>query len=256
MVTFVLGVILSIVAVLAVWLALGHGTAMWRAILAIVGVSGVALAFCAASGELEAEWLGLVWVVVVALTAMFLCVRWLGFKLAYTNARSRIRSDEFQFSLSQLLALTAVVAVVAAAARLLAPFVLTVNALSFGLAIAICLGIVALVAVGATLRPVITRIKISALVITAIVMAGLAYYGIEATNADPGIVWASTVIVYAIALTGLLLLGRSYGLRLLRSSECSQERHAARQNVGMHPSAASDVARMDSPMSQPGDVTR
>jgi hypothetical protein len=53
----VLGVISAVAAILAIWLALGSGKAIWRAILAIAGASGVALVFCAVSGEAEAEWL-------------------------------------------------------------------------------------------------------------------------------------------------------------------------------------------------------
>ena len=221
-VALLLGVILAIVAALAIWLALGTWTLMWRAILAIVGASGVALVFCATSGELEAEWLGLVWVVVVTITAMFVFVRWFGFRLIDTTNGGRIRSDEMQFSLKQLMALTAGVAVIAAVARMLAPLVATMNVLIFGFVIASCLGTLALVAVWATLRLDPTRVKLSILAIVAMATAGLVYYGMETTNADPGLVWGSVVIVYTIALAGLLLLARSHGFRLGRNSECTQ----------------------------------
>jgi hypothetical protein len=125
------------------------------------GASGVALVFCATSGEFEAEWLGLVWVVVVTITAMFVFVRWLGLRLVDTTDGGRIRSDEMQLSLTQLMALTAVVAVIAPVARLLAPLVATVNALMFGIAIALCLGTLALVAVWATLRSDPRRVRLS-----------------------------------------------------------------------------------------------
>ena len=153
-----LGVISAIAAVLAIWLALGSGRAIWRAILAIAGVSGVALAFCAISGEAEAEWLILMWVVGATITGMFMLVRFRGFKLV-DAAGNRARSDEMQFSVTQLLALTSVVAAVAAVARLLAPIVPTPSAMGIYLAMAICLGTVAVVAVWATLRSDFTRTK-------------------------------------------------------------------------------------------------
>jgi hypothetical protein len=218
-VVLVLGVTLAIVALLAIWLALGNWTLMWRAILTILGASAVALVFCATSGELEAEWLALVWVVVVTITGMFVFIRWLGFRLVDTTFNSPVRSGEMQFSLMQLIVLTTVVAAIAGVARLFAPLVATINALIFGLAIAICLGTLALVATWATLQPVTTRMKQSILAIVAILMAGLVYYGMETTNTDPGIVWGSVVIVYTVALGGSLLLARSHGFRLLRSSE-------------------------------------
>jgi len=133
-----------------------------------------------------------------------------------------------QFSLAQLMALTAVVAVIAAVFRMLAPLVATMNALLIGIAIAFCLGTVALVAVWATLRSNATRVRLTILAIVAIVAAGLVYYGMESTNAEPGLVWGTAVIVYTIALAGLLLLARSHGVRLLRNSDCTQltARHA------------------------------
>jgi hypothetical protein len=218
-VALMLGVILAIVAAIAIWLALGNRTLMWRAILAIVGVSGAALVLCASSGEFEAEWLGLVWVVVVATTALFVFLRWLGYRLANTRTGERIRSDEMQFSLTQLMALTAVVAAVAAVARMLAPLVATMNALIFGIAVASCVGALALVAVWATLRSDLTRVRLVILALVAMAVAGVVYYGVETTNADPGLVWGSVVIIYTITLAGLLLLARSYGVRLLRNSD-------------------------------------
>jgi hypothetical protein len=217
-VAFVLGVILAIVTALAIWLALGDWTLMWRAILVIAGASGVALVFCATSGEFEAEWLGLMWVVVVTVAAMFVFVRSCGLRLADTMDGGRFRSDEMQFSLTQLMALTAIVAVIAAVARMLAPLVVTVNALIFGIAIALCLGTLALVAAWATLRSNPTRVRLSILAIVAMAAAGLVYHGMETTNADPGLVWGSVVIVYTMALAGLLLLARARGIRLLRRS--------------------------------------
>jgi hypothetical protein len=224
---FVLGSLLAIVAVLAIWLALGSWTVMWRAILVIVGASGVALLFCAASGEFEAEWLGLVWVVVVTVTAMFVFVRWLGFRLVdATSHTNRIRSDEWQFSVAQLMGLTGVVAVSSAVGKMLVPLVATMDALIVGSAIAICLGTLALVAAWATLRSATTRIRILTLAVVTIAMSGLVYYGMEATDADPGLVWASVVIMYGIALSKLLLLARSRGFRLLLRSEFNHPQSA------------------------------
>jgi len=186
----------------------------------ILGASAVGLVFCAASGELELEWLGLVWVLVVTITAMFVFVHWLGFRLVDTTAANRIRSDELQFSVKQLMALMAAVAVIAAVARLLTPLVATMSALVFGLAIAICLGTLALVAAWATLRSEATRIRLSTLVAASIVIAGLVYYGMETTDADPGLAWGSVVIVYTFALAASLLVARSHGFRLLIGPEC------------------------------------
>jgi hypothetical protein len=229
-VAIVMGVISAVAAALAIWLALGSGRAIWRAILAIAGASGAALAFCAISGETEAEWLVLMWVVVATILAMFMVVRVCGFKLL-DAAGKQAQSVELQFSVTHLLALTAVVAGVAAVARLLAPIATTQSAISIFLAMAMCLGAVALVAVWATLRSDFTRIKTLTLFIVAIVMAGLTYYGMEATNTDPGEIWGFTVIVYTMALVGSLLFMRARGFRLVRLSELCQPQSAVKPNV-------------------------
>ena len=213
-VAIVLGVISAVAAVLAIWLALGSGRAISRAILAVAGVSGVALAFCAISGEAEVEWLALLWIVGATITAMFMFVRLRGFRLVDATGKPA-RSDEMQFSVTHLLALTAVVAAVAAVARLLAPTPL--NAMIIFQAIAMGLGAVALLAVWATLHSAVTRFKTLTLFVVAMVMAGLTYYGIEATDADPGAVWGSMVIIYTMALFGSLWLVRVRGFRLVRT---------------------------------------
>jgi hypothetical protein len=212
-VAVVLGVISAVAAVLAIWLALGSGRAIWRAILAVGGVSGAALAVCALSGEAEVEWLVLMWSIVATNTAMFMLVRFGGYKLM-NAAGNQVRSDETQFSITHLLALTAVIAAVAAVARLLAPMAMT--ALAMFLGIAICLALVAVVAVWATLHSAATQSKTLTLFAVAVVMAGLTYYGIEVTDADPGAIWGSMVIVYTMALVGSLWLVRARGFRLIR----------------------------------------
>jgi hypothetical protein len=219
-----LGSISAVAAMLAIWLALGGERAIWRAILAIAGVSAAGLALCAMSGEAEAEWLVLVWVVAANVAALMLPVRTAGYRLAST-AGNRAKSGEMQFSVRQLLALTAVVAVVVAAARLLAPT--SATAVFIFLAISLCLGAVALVAVWATLRSSLTPIKTAALVVLSAVMAGLVYYGMEATNADPGEIWGGAVILYTIALAGMLLVVRARGFRLLHIAEAGQQQPAA-----------------------------
>jgi hypothetical protein len=223
----VLGVILAIAAALAIWLALGEWTLMWRAMLTIAGASGGALIFCVVSGELEAEWLGLVWVVVVTITAMFVIVRLLGFRLMVAESDDRIASDEMQFSLRQLMALMAVFAIIAGAARRLTPLIATMEALIFGLAIAFCLGALSLFTMWVTLRSDnIARIKLSFLAIFAIAMAGLVYCGMEVTNADPGLIWAGVTLVFTIVLAGLLLLARQRGFRLRSHSVAIRQRPA------------------------------
>jgi len=212
-VAVVLGVISAVAAVLAIWLALGSGKAIWRAILAVGGASGAALALCALSGEAEVEWLVFMWVVVATITTMFMLIRFFGYRLVST-AGNQAWSDETQFSVTHLLALTAVVAAVAAVARLLAPMGTTALAMFFE--IALCLGVVALVAVWATLLSAVTQFKTLTLFAVAIVMAGLTYFGIEATDADPGAIWGSMVIIYTMALVGSLWLVRARGFRLVR----------------------------------------
>jgi len=143
-----------------------------------------------------------------------------------------------QFSVRQLLALTAVVAAVAAVARLLVPIGTTLSAIAIFLPMAFCFGAVALVAVWATLRSDLSRMKTLTLLIVTILMAGLTYFGMEATNADPGSIWGSTVIAYAMALVGSLLLVRARGFRLVRISELGQQQSAITVNVDaslLHP---------------------
>jgi hypothetical protein len=215
-----LGLALAVAAALAIWLALGHRKVMGRATLAIVGASVAALLFCAVSGEFEAEWLALAWIVVVTVTAMFGVVRWLGFRLIDRTAGSGIQPEKLQFSLTQLIGLTTVVAAIGAVARLLTPRIATLDGLLAGLAIAICLGALALVTAWATLRPDVTLLKLVILPVAVAALAGLVYYGMEATNADPGLVWGAAMIAYAIALAGALWLVRLRGFRLRSNEDC------------------------------------
>jgi hypothetical protein len=92
-------------------------------------------------------------------------------------------------------------------------------AFPFGLGIAMCIGTLALVAAWAILRSAAPRITLPSFASFAIVMSGLTWYIVEATHADPGLVWGSAVFAYAVALAGLLLLARSRGFRLLLPSE-------------------------------------
>ena len=75
LIALTLGPMLAAVATIAMWLTLGGSTLMLRSIVAVLGCSLLGLVFCAVSGELEAEWLGLMWVVVIAVAAMFVVVR-------------------------------------------------------------------------------------------------------------------------------------------------------------------------------------
>ena len=225
-----LGVMSAVAAVLAMWLALGSGRAIWRAILVIAGTSGAALAFCVISGEAEAEWLVLMGVVAATTASIFMLARILGFTLVKAAA-NQIRAEKLQFSVRQLLTLTAVVAVVAAGARLLLPIAMTPSAIVICLTATSCLGAVAPMAVWATLRPDLTVIKTLSLVVVAFLMAGVDYYVMEATNADPGLIWGSTVIVYTVALVGALLLLRARGFRLIHISKLGQQKSAVKLNV-------------------------
>ena len=80
-----LGGTLAGLATLAIWLALGGGKLIWRLIVVFMITSGAGMLFCVASGELEAECLTLLWMVVVTITTVFLGIRWLGVRLEYAS---------------------------------------------------------------------------------------------------------------------------------------------------------------------------
>ncbi len=229
LIALTLGPMLAAVAVMAIWLTLGSSKLMWRTIFAILGASGLGLLFCASSGELEAEWLGLMWIVVVTVAGMFVLVRWQGLRLVNTAKPNLICSNEFQFSVSQLLALTAAVALVVAFARVLAPMIATVNALLIGLGIAICLGALAVVASLTTLRLQEPKAGLRLFAIATIMTTGLVFVVMEATNADPGIVWGSVVVVYALCLRASFRFARTHGFSILSTSELASLRTETEQ---------------------------
>lgn len=226
LIALTLGPMLAAVAVMATWLTLGSSKLVWRTILAILGASGLGLLFCAISGELDAEWLGLMWIVVITVAGMFVLVRWQGLRLVNTTKPNAICSDEFQFSVSQLLALTAAVALVVTFARILAPMIATMNTLLTGLGIAICLGTLAIVASLTTLRLQEPKAGLRLLAISTIVIAGLVFVVMEATDADPGIVWGSVVVVYALSLRASFRIARTRGFSILSTSELASLRTA------------------------------
>ncbi len=219
-----LGVSLAAAALVASWLAFARSSWIRRGTYAILGGSAAGLVFCFASGELELEWLGLMWIVVMTVALMFLTARSFGVRLVNTNNGKPkhdrgIPSNESQFTIRQLMILTAATAAIAAAARWLAPLTMTVEAMMFGGGIAICLGILALVAAWATLRVELNRTRCFILAVASLVMAALVYCVMEVTDADPGLVWGCVVVVYASALSTAFLFARSCGIRLLCDRE-------------------------------------
>lgn len=219
LIALTLGPMLAAVATIAMWLTLGGSTLMWRSIVAVLGGSLLGLVFCAVSGELEAEWLGLMWVVVITVAAMFVVVRRQGLRLVDTKKPIRRDSDEFRFSVLHLLGLTAVVALIATFARALAPLVATLNALMFGLGIAVCLGSLAIIGSLTTLRLRQSQSGLWVFVVASVVIAGTVFTVMEATNADPGIVWGSIVVVYALSLRALFGFLRNRGFAIASDSD-------------------------------------
>lgn len=210
-----LGVSLACAALLATWVAFGNSNWLQRGTLAILGGSAVGLVFCFASGELELEWLGLMWVVVTTIALMLLAVRCFGVRLVQPSRSSHDRSKESQFSIRQLMILTAGTAAIAAAVRWLAPLTMTRGAVMVGGGIAICLGVLALVAAWAALRVELNRIRFVVLVITSVAIASVVYSAMEVTGADPGLPWALVVVTYTLVLSTAFLCARSRGIRLL-----------------------------------------
>ena len=210
-----LGVSLAGAALLATWVAFGNSNWLQRGTLAILGGSAVGLVFCFASGELELEWLGLMWVVVTTIALMFLSVRCFGVRLVQASRNSHERSNESQFSIRQLMILTAGTAAIAAVARWLAPLTMTRGAVMVGGGIAICLGVLALVAAWAALRVELNRIRFVVLAVTSVAIASVVYSAMEVTGADPGLPWALVVVTYTLVLSTAFLGARSRGIRLL-----------------------------------------
>ena len=213
----ILGIILSQVTVLAIWAALGRSPIMWRAIATLLGSSLLALGLCAAIGEMEAEWFVLVWILTAVITACFLVLRRFRFTLWNLNTSSSSPSAQLQFSLLQVMALLTVVATLAAAGRLLSPRMATLGTLAFGSAIAVCLGVLALSSVWATLGEVNIVKRLLLLIPLTVVTVALVCYVMEVTQADPGSFWGIVVVAYASATVGTLMAARSLGLRLIRN---------------------------------------
>ncbi len=214
-----LGLFLAAAALLAIWVAFGGSSLVYRGSYAILGASAAGLAFCFASGELELEWLGLMWIVVMTIALLFFSVRCFGVRLVNIQQGNGIGSNEAQFSIRQLMALTAATAATAAVARWLAPLTMTVEAMMFGGGIAVCLGGLALGLAWGTLRCEISRKRSLVLAVVSLMAAGSVYYVMEVTEADPGLVWACVVVMYCMALSAAFLYARSLGIRLLGDCE-------------------------------------
>jgi hypothetical protein len=219
-----LGSSLAAAALLAIWVAFGRSSWIRRGTYAILGGSAAGLGFCLASGELELEWLGLMWIVVMTITLMFLAARCFGVRLVNTNQDNSnddrgVYTNDSQFTIRQLMILTAATAAIAAVARLLAPLMMTVEALIFGGGIAICLGFLALIAAWTTLTIKLNRTRFIILAAISLAIAAFVYCVMEVTEADPGLVWGCVVVIYAAALSTALMYARSSGIRLLRDHE-------------------------------------
>lgn len=214
LIALTLGSMLAVAATIAMWLVLGSSTLMRRSIIALLGTSLLGLAFCATIRELEAEWLVLMWIVVVTVAAMFTIIRWRGLRLVNTTKPTHIDSGEFQFSVLHLIGLTAAVALIAAVARTLTPLAATLDVLLVGLGIAVCLGSLAIIVSLTTLRQRRTKYGLPITAIATTANAGVVYMVMEATNADPGIVWGSIVVVYALSLCALLRYCFNRGFKL------------------------------------------
>jgi hypothetical protein len=115
--------------------------------------------------------------------------------------------------------LTAATAAIAAVARPLAPLMLTIEALMFGGGIALCLGVLALVSVWATVSVEVNRTRFFILAANTLFIAASFYGVMEITEADPGLVWGCVVVIYAATLSAALLYARSRGFRLLCNYE-------------------------------------
>ena len=161
------------------------------------------------------------WIVLVAVAAMFMLVRCKGLRLVDTRKPNLPHFDEFQFSVSHVIGLTAVAALVLAFARFLAPMIVNLNVIMTGLAIAVCLGALAVLASLTVLRRQRSKIGIRVLSIVTLVVAGLVYVIMEVTDADPGVVWGSVIVVYAVVLRSLLQLVHARGFSLVSISEVS-----------------------------------
>lgn len=212
----VMGVILSQVTVLGIWVALGRVAPMWRAVVAIAGSSCLGLLLCLGIGELESEWFILVWFLALVTTAVFLIMRWCGYQLVSGEQRTNAETDEMQFSLLQMLGLVTVIAALAAIGKSVGPSLPVVGTLSFGISIAGALGLLALAAAWATLGTTCGPRHLVVLGFVALGGAVLVFYIMEATGADPGSAWAIVFSVYVSCTAATLLAARAMGFRVSR----------------------------------------
>ena len=210
----ILGVALAGTAVLGIWLALGHSTMMRRGLAVLIASSLLGFGICVAIGEAELEWLLLAWVVATTVCVMFLFLRALGYRLKNIDRPSNRDEAEQQFSLWQLLVLTTAFAAIAAVARFLAPFQLYRDTILIGLIVASSIGLLSIAATWAVLRSEIGSLGFAGLTVLAVGVAGLVYYAMEVTQADPGLVWAYVTLVFTAAMGAMLYLARQRGIRL------------------------------------------
>ena len=155
----------------------------------------------------------------MTISLLFFSVRCFGVRLVDIQQDNGVGSNEAQFSIRQLMILTAATAATAAVARWLAPLTMTVEAMMYGAGIAVCLGVLALGLAWGTLRCEISRKRSLVLAVVSLMTAGSVYYVMEVTEADPGLVWGCVVVVYSAALSAAFLYARALGIRLLADHE-------------------------------------
>jgi|GEM_PF-6600247 len=214
----ILGFVLTIVSVMSAWLVLGGGSLMRRLLIAAGIVSAAGLAFCFAI-EPEAEWLIFVGLSLLIHSIGFLLLRTLGYRLQ-PNGKTYMapNHDELKFSVSQIMLLTVVIAVVAwLGSGFLAMGSFHQLAL-FALVATSCLVVSLTAAWNLWMRP--SDCGTPTCVVTAVIATFLFIF-FEWTDANPGAAWASTAVTFAAFFWLVCHMAKRSGLDVVKLSEAS-----------------------------------
>ena len=193
----VLGLKLALVACMASWLVFGTWkTPMLRLVGAIVGTAATALLFSCLIGELEVEWLVAAFVSLGVVAIMLLVLHALGGR----RKTSENEEAQNQFSVTELMVLTTVVAPIVTLGRLMSPSELTAGFFGMIGGVAFCAGLISIVCVACQLKAEQPRWRYIKSLIVAVVLASVVYYVLEATDFNPGDFWAGAIVVAGIGI--------------------------------------------------------
>ena len=204
-------------SLLGMWAALGRLNILLRLGFTLVCICSLSVTLCLGIGEMELEWFVLVGSVTFFVMAVLAIPRWFRFRAMHIDDSKKTTVSEIQFSIRHLMIVTLWVACLLGIGRYFGPMIPSLEVFAFGAALATCFATTATLAVWAVLGLSQLPLRVGLVSAVTILTAGAAYFAMEASHIDPGMIWFAIVILYGAMLLASLWVVRLAGYRLLRA---------------------------------------